>query len=225
MLGVWGSGGSDIVNNEINALKYAAANYPGLKCEGISVGSEDLYRASELGVKAKAGIGAGPEVIAGYIAKVKNALKGTSLGNCPVGHVDTWTAWVNSSNSEVVDASDFIGFDAYPYFQNTMSNDISSGKALFQSAYQQTVDAVKGKPIIVTESGWPVSGKTENLAVPSTKNAKTYWDEVGCGLLFDKVPTYWYTCKDAIPDTPNPSFGLIGANSNVPLYDLSCKNT
>ena len=226
MLGIWASGGSSVVDNEIKAIQAAAEQYPkiGKLCEGISVGSEDLYRSSELGVKAKAGIGADPEVVAGYIKKVKDALKGTALSSCPVGHVDTWTAWVNSSNEAVIDASDFIGFDAYPYFQNTMPNDISNAKALFQEAYQKTVDAVKGKPIITTESGWPVSGKTENLAVPSLKNAKTYWDEVGCGLLFDKTPTYWYTCQDALPATPNPSFGVIGSGSTKPLYDLSCKN-
>ena len=226
MLGIWGSGGSEVVDNEIKALQYAASNYPkiGKLCEGISVGSEDLYRVSELGVKAKAGIGAEPDVVASYITKVKDALKGTPLGGCPVGHVDTWTAWVNSSNDAVISASDFIGFDAYPYFQNTMDNPIEKAKALFDSAYEQTVAAVNGKPIVVTESGWPVSGKTENKAVPSTKNAKTYWDEVGCGELFDKVPTYWYTCQDALPSTPNPSFGLIGSGSDTPLYDLSCKN-
>ena len=224
MLGVWGSGGADVVKNEILALQNAASTYPNLKCEGISVGSEDLYRNSELGVKAKAGIGAEPSVIADYIQQVKDALKNTALGACPVGHVDTWTAWVNNTNQAVIDASDFIGFDAYPYFQNTMSNDISTAKELFQSAYSQTQNAVGGKPIIVTESGWPVSGPTENLAVPNTDNAKKFWDEVGCGLLFDKMPTYWYTCIDALPVTPSPSFGVIGSGSTTPLYDLSCSN-
>lgn len=94
------------------------------------------------------------------------------MASTPVGHVDTWTAWVNGSNQAVIDASDFIGMDAYPYFQNTMTNDISQGKSLFNSAFDQTKSAVAGKPVWITETGWPVSGKTSGGAVPSTTNAK-----------------------------------------------------
>ena len=190
---------------------------------GISVGSEDLYRVSPTGIAGKAGVGAGPDEVANYISEVKKAIQGTSLSAAPVGHVDTWTAWVNSSNQAVIDASDFIGMDAYPYFQNTMANGIANGKSLFQSALSDTQAAVGGKPVWITETGWPVSGPTENQAVPSTQNAKTYWDEVGCPL-FGKVNTWWYTVQDAAPTTPSPSFGLVAAAKTSPLYDLSCSN-
>ena len=161
---------------------------------------------------------------------MKRAISNTALAGKPVGHVDTWTAWVNSSNNAVIAASDFIGMDAYPYFQNTMTNDIGNGYSLFSSAYEATVSSAGGKPVYVTETGWPVSGKTENLAVPSTENAKAYWDQVGCGRLFGKVNTWWFTLQDAFPDAPNPSFGIVGAGSSIvsvpttPLYDLSCSD-
>lgn len=75
----------------------------------------------------------------------------------------------------------------------------------------------------LTSSRWPVSGDTENQAVPSLANAKTYWDQVGCNRLFGKINTYWYTLQDAYPTTPNPSFGVVGsALSTTPLFDLSC---
>lgn len=70
---------------------------------------------------------------------------------------------------------------------------------------------------------WPVSGATENQAVPSVANAKTYWDQVGCNKLFGKINTYWFTLQDAFPTTPNPSFGIVGTDlSTNPLFDLSC---
>ena len=73
---------------------------------------------------------------------------------------------------------------------------------------------------------WPVSGKTRNLAVADLTNAKTYWDQVGCGKLFGKVNTWWYTLQDAFPSTPNPSFGIVGSTlSTKPLFDLSCSDT
>lgn len=131
---------------------------------------------------------------------------------------------MNGSSQPVIQACDFIGFDAYPYFQNTMPNSIENSKALFQDALSQTRAAVGDKPIWVTETGWPVSGPTENQAVPSLENAETYWEKVGCGLLFGKVNTWWYTLRDAEPVTPSPSFGVVGSHlSTTPLYDLSCK--
>jgi len=130
---------------------------------------------------------------------------------------------VNGSNSDVVSACDFIGMDAYPYFQNTMPNSISQNAQLFQNAYEATIAAAQGKDVWVTETGFPVSGSTSGAAVPSLANAQTYWDEVGCGMLFGKVNTYWFTLQDAYPITPNPSFGVVGTTlSTTPLFDLTC---
>jgi len=182
-----------------------------------------MYRASPIGIEAKAGIGAGPDVIVNYIKEVKSAIQGTSLSSAPVGHVDTWTAWVNGSNSAVVDACDWMGVDAYPYFQNTMRNGIDVGASLFEQAYQNTLGASNGKPVWITETGWPVSGEDSNLAVANIPNAQMYWDQVGCQLLFDKINTFWFTLQDADPITPNPSFGIVGSTlSTNALFDLSC---
>lgn len=189
------------------------------------MGSEDLYRISPTGIAAGSNPGANPQVLASYISEVRNVIKGTCLASAPVGHVDTWTAWVNGSNQAVIDNCDFIGMDAYPYFQDTTPNAIGAGAQLFGEALGATQAAVGGRPVWVTETGWPTSGKTVGGAVPSVENAKTFWDDVGCNMLFGKTNTWWYTLQDAAPDTPNPSFGVVGSQlSNQPLFDLSCKN-
>lgn len=104
-----------------------------------------------------------------------------------------------------------------------MANSIANGPALFNDAFGQTKAAAKGKEVWVTETGWPVSGPAGNQAEASTANAKTYWDDVGCETLFGKTNTWWYTLQDASPDTPSPSFGVVGSTlSTTPLYDLSC---
>jgi glucan endo-1,3-beta-D-glucosidase len=191
---------------------------------GISVGSEDLYRISPTGILNKENPGAQPDVLAGYIKKLRDLISGTSLSGAPIGHVDTWTAWVNGSNQAVVDACDWLGVDAYPYFQETNANAIANNKGLFFDALGATQAASKGKPVWVTETGFPVSGKTVGQAVPSLENAKTYWDQVGCSL-FGKTNVWWYTMQDAAPATPNPSFGLVGSSlTTTPLFDLSCAN-
>jgi glucan endo-1,3-beta-D-glucosidase len=189
---------------------------------GISVGSEDLYRISPTGIAAGSNPGADPNTLVGYISRVRETIKDSCLKDIPIGHVDTWTAYVNGTNKPVIDAIDFIGFDAYPYFEDTKTNPVGEGKNLFQSALDQTRAVVGNKPIWITETGWPVSGKVSGQAVASIENARSYWTQVGCSF-FNTTNVWWYTLQDASPDTPNPSFGVVGSTlSTKPIYDLSC---
>ena len=90
------------------------------------------------------------------------------------------------------------------------------------SALNRVEGISQGKPVWVTEAGWPVSGPTENQAVASTENSKTYWDELGCEL-FNNYNVWWYILRDnnASP-APNPSFGIVGIDLEEPLFDLTC---
>lgn len=220
---MWASSGSATISDEIDALNSAIATYGSSftsLVDGISVGSEDLYRVTATSLMNDPdSVGASPSDIVNYISEVRKAIAGTALSGAKIGHVDTWTAWVNSSNSAVAEACDWIGMDAYPYFQTTMANSIANGKALFDSAWQQTMAAAQGKDVWITETAWPSSGKTSNDAVASTSNAQQYWEAVGCGELFGKVNTYWYTYYDG---TPSPSFGLVNSVGGSPRFDLSC---
>lgn len=225
LFGLWASG--DGFANEIAALKNTVDQY----CDqldgivaGISVGSEDLYRISPTGLKNNENPGTNPDVLVDYIKQTRDAIKGTCLESVPVGHVDTWTAYANSSNNAVIEACDWLGMDAYPYFEDTKSNPISNGAQLFKDAWNEVKAVANGKEIWVTETGWPVSGKTVGQAVPSLKNARTYYEEVACPMFGD-INVWWYTLQDSAPQTPNPSFGVIGSElTEKPLYDLSCSS-
>lgn len=216
------------MTNEITALTNAITKYGTAFTDlvvGLSVGSEDLYRITPTALAADAGIGAGPDTILSYINQVKKAVSGTPFAKVPLGHVDTWTAWVNGSNAEVINAIDWLGVDSYPYFQNSDSNAITDAYSLFWQAYDATVGVAGGKEVWITETGWPIEGATENLAIASIANAKTYWQEVGCARAFDKISTWWYILQDAAPVAAVgvPGFGLVGSTlSTTPLFDLSC---
>ncbi|KAI0888943.1 glycoside hydrolase family 17 protein [Annulohypoxylon maeteangense] len=229
LLGLWASGGDTSFSNEILALKAAIKQYGddfAKLVDGISVGSEDLYRNSPQGIAAGSNVGVGPDVIARYIKETKEAIAGTGLAKAPIGHVDTWTAWYNGTNQPVIDACDWIGMDAYPYFQDSMPNDISQSKSLFQDALGKTQQAGGGKPVWITETGQPVSGKTVGQSIASTSNAETYWKDVVCPLIDSKTNLWYYTLQDAAPDTPSPSFGIVGNKlQTTPLFDLGCNNT
>jgi len=226
LLGLWASGGQAHITDEIAALKAAITQYGTAFTDlvvGISVGSEDLYRVSPTGIENDSGAGASPQELVNYIKQTRSAIAGTSLSGAKIGHVDTWTAWVNGSNVAVTNAVDWLGVDSYPYFENTVANSIATSNKTFFDSYDNTVGASKGKEVWVTETGWPVSGPKDGQAVASIANAEKYWQQTGCDL-FGVTNTWWYTIQDDLGSVPSPSFGLIGENINsAPLYNLQCK--
>lgn len=161
-----------------------------------------------------------------------------------MGHVDTWTAWVNSSNSAVVEAVDWVGTDAYPYFQGEEANSVDvctsfqkslsitytdkvcnqAGADLFFAAYDATVGAAQGKPVWVTETGWPVAGPELNQARTGPSEARQYWQAVSCRLQSSDVNFWWFTLDDDQATSDDVSFSLVNPDDlfGEPLFDLSC---
>lgn len=226
LLGIWASGTTSI-DNELTALSTGLTNlgddFANLVI-GISIGSEDLYRNSATGVTNEAGIGADPSTIVGFIKDYKTKFANTKLANVPIGHVDTWDAFTNSSNSAVIDAVDWLGVDEYPYYQTGDGNSIENNAKLFKAAYDAVVGVAGDKTVWVTETGYPYEGKTWDEAVPSLANAKTYWDEVGCAQLFNKVPTFWYNFVEDNGANAQ-KFAITDNESSTPRFNLTCPAT
>lgn len=224
LLGLWASETADAFQNELNALESAISQYGTAFTDlvtGISVGSEDLYRTSVNEA------GATPEQIVDYIGKVRSVISGTTLADKPVGHVDTWNAFTNSANNAVISAADFLGMDAYPYYQTTQpgGNGIANANATFWKSYTDTVAAAQGKPVWVTETGWPIIGDTLGEAVAGADNARVYWEETICGFLAKGINMYYFQLQTAQGLPADPDWG-IKAGGNVvdqPVrFDLSC---
>ena len=129
LLSIWTSAGEEIVNNELTAIQSAIDQY-GTKFTdlvvGISVGSEDLYRISVTGQENDSDVGIGPDELVEYIKQTKKAISGTSMSDAPIGHVDTWDAWSNGTNSAVAENCDWVGMDTYPYFGKFWSSAASN---------------------------------------------------------------------------------------------------
>lgn len=224
LLGLWASAGQETINNEIAALKAAASQYGQSfadKVVGISVGSEDLYRSSPQGIANNAGVGADAATVANYISQVRSAIQGTVLEGKIITHVDTWTAWILPETAPVIAAVDVLSHNSFPYFENTLPNAIGDANSVFNNALGATEGVSGGKPVWVTETGWPVSGPTMNLAVASTDNARSYWSQVGCEL-FGNRNTWWYTLVDANAAQTEISFGIVAPGSSTPRYSLTC---
>ncbi|KAH9907520.1 glycoside hydrolase family 17 protein [Xylariomycetidae sp. FL2044] len=222
LLGLWTSGSSAAITNEITALK-AAINTYGTDftslVQAISVGSEDLYR------DASGEVGLGPQALIDCISQVRAAIAGTALEGIPVGHVDTYDSFLNGSNAAVLDSIDWLGFDGYPYWESAKPNSIGDAHERFYDGFNKTVALAAGKPVYVTETGWPVVGDTQNLAVASADNARIYWQDIACSLISQGVNLWWYDLQESQWGNANPDFGIMPAgdlNQVSPYYDLSC---
>lgn len=222
LLGVWASG-TDNVDGELSALSAAVKQYGNKLTDlviGISVGSEDLYRVSADGITAKAGVGNSAENVVKFIKDTRSKLANTPLAKIPLTHVDTWTAWVNTSNKAVIDNIDFVSVNAFPFYQSNVDNKIANAGSLLNSAVTAVEGVAQGKDVWITETGWAYKGPNYGAAQSTVDNAATYWKEVGCAL-FGKRNVFWYTLRDANPAN-EVKFAISDNLSTKPRFDLSC---
>jgi glucan endo-1,3-beta-D-glucosidase len=222
LLGIWCSG-TNTITSELTALKAAITQYGQPFADlvvGISVGSEDLYRVSKSGIANAAGAGAGPTEMVAFIKQVRSAIENTSLNKKPVGHVDSWSAWANSTNKPVIDAVDFVGMDLYPYFEKDRNNTFANADSIFNDLYNQTQTAAGNKPVWITETGWPSSGPDFGSAVASVDNARTYWDQIGC-RFFGRTNIWWFDLRDSNP-ADKAQFAITKDLATTAAFNLTC---
>ena len=228
LLGLFASQGDTNFTKETSALDTAITTY-GTKFTdliyGISVGSEDLYRTTENSADI---VGDSVANIQKYIGWTRQVLAKHSLSK-PVGHVDTWQIWLDPKYGQrLLPNVDFVGMDDYPYWDNVDNDESASNMT---GNYEKVVAGVKGKPVWITETGWPVNApaNSSNPAKPGLSEASQYWQSVGCGWAFGKINTWWYIYNDlqavsASKAKPKqPSFGLAASPSDTcGLFNLAC---
>jgi len=212
LVGVWATDANHFSAEKAALL--AAINAHGTSwIAAVSVGSEDLYR-KDIGASG----------LAGQIYDVRGMVHQFNSG-IKVGHTDTWTAWVDNANNEVITASDMVIMDGYPYWQGASINNAKT--VFFQSldATKSHVNSVKpGVPVWVGETGWSSVGDNYGAAVPNRPNALKYWKAVAC-TVFKQADTFWFTAFDAPTASPKveQGFGVAYATSDRKLkFSLAC---
>jgi exo-beta-1,3-glucanase (GH17 family) len=100
-----------------------------------------------------------------YMQKVK-----MEVPNIPVGYVDAYFEFVNYPR--LCNLCDVILANCYPFWEGYP---IEHSLSYLKNMYYTAVNAAKGKKVIISETGWPNLGSPDRNAVPSYKNALTYF--------------------------------------------------
>jgi GPH family glycoside/pentoside/hexuronide:cation symporter len=101
----------------------------------------------------------------GYIERVKEAIPGV-----PVGYVDAYFQFHERPN--LVEACDLVLANCYPFWEGC---EIGQASLYLRHMYQATLQVARGKPVIITETGWPNQGSSVNSAEPAPVNAMKYF--------------------------------------------------
>jgi exo-beta-1,3-glucanase (GH17 family) len=172
LVGAWLSDDLEKNEEEIKALiKLGKEGHVDI----AAVGNEVLYRDD----LPKA------ELLA-YIKRVKDALP-----NIQVGYVDAYYEF--TVHPDIVAATDVILTNCYPFWEGCP---IEYGHQHMQQMHGQATDASQGKPVIITETGWPNKGQSVKGSVPSEEAAMQYFINATQWSQVADIPMFYFSSFD-----------------------------
>lgn len=174
LVGAWLSDDKEDNEKEIEGLiSLAKDGY----VDVAAVGNEVLYRNDLT-----------KEELLGYIKRVKDALKGLDI---PVGYVDAYYEF--SRHPEIVENTDILLANLYPFWEGCP---IEYALGHMQAMYGQVVDGAQGKPIIVTETGWPSEGGGYQGAISGETAAMKYFIDTIEWTKTNDIPIFYFSSFD-----------------------------
>jgi len=146
-LGAWINDQAEFNAAELDRLVRTYRDNPG-PIVRVIIGNEAVHREEQTA-----------EQMIGHIRSVRHAVA------APLSIAEPWHIWLD--HPELVDAVDFIAVHLLPYWEGVALE--HAGDYVFQR-YRQLQTAYPGKPIVITEIGWPSHGRTLHDAVATPAN-------------------------------------------------------
>ncbi len=172
MVGAWIGKDKDQNNKEIQSLIDLSKQG---KVDIAVVGNEVLLRNDLT-----------EEEVIHYISAVKK-----ELGDIPVAYVDAYYQF--HQRPKLVEACDMILVNCYPFWEGI---DIEKASNYLKQMHAVSVAAAKGKPVIITETGWPNKGESINNAEPSDINAMKYFININSWANQDNIDMFYFSSFD-----------------------------
>ena len=121
-----------------------------------------------------------------YVHRVRAALPGI-----PVGYVDAYFQFVE--RPKLVDACDVILANCYPFWEGCP---VDEAATYLKQMYAITRRVSQGKPVIITETGWPSEGSSTKRAVPTKLNAIKYCLNINSWSQKNNVELFYFSSFD-----------------------------
>ena len=171
-IGIWLS--SDRTENE-RQISCLIQRYREGDVDLVIVGSEALFRGD-----------LNERELIDYINRVKEVIP-----DIPIAYADVYDIFLSHPN--LTDAVDILMVNYYPFWDGV---DIKEAMYFLNLHHQEVVSAAKGKPVIVSETGWPSGGEPFGKAVPSPENAAFYFLNFISWVRANNVDYFYFEAFD-----------------------------
>jgi exo-beta-1,3-glucanase (GH17 family) len=125
------------------------------------------------------------ELIA-FIEKVKKAIPGI-----PVGYVDAYFEF--EVKPRITAACDVVLANCYPFWEGCH---IDYSLLYMKEMYNKAIRAAKGKPVIISETGWPSQGSNFGAAIPSEENFIKYFINTQKWSREENIEIFYFSSFD-----------------------------
>jgi len=172
LVGAWLGNDDKINQQEVeNLIKISKEGYVDI----AAVGNEVMLR-SDL---------TEDELIA-FINRVKHAIPGI-----PVGYVDAYFEF--DVKPRITEACDVVLANCYPYWEGCH---IDYSLLYMKEMHNRAIRAAKGKPVIISETGWPSQGTNFGAAIPSDENFIKYFVNTQKWSKEDNIEIFYFSSFD-----------------------------
>ncbi len=172
LVGAWLGNDDKINQQEVeNLIKIAKEGYVDI----AAVGNEVMLRGDLTE----------DELIA-FIDRVKQAIPGI-----PVGYVDAYFEF--DVKPRITAACDVILANCYPYWEGCH---IDYSLLYMKEMYHKAKRAANGKPVIISETGWPSQGTNFGAAMPSDENFMKYFINTQKWSAEDGIEVFYFSSFD-----------------------------
>ena len=172
LVGVWLDEDRDRNEHELSkAIEVANAG----DADILAIGNEVLLRGEM-----------SAEELIDYLQRARAACPGV-----PVGYVDAYFQFVDNPN--VAAACDVLLANCYPFWEGCPAE---HALLYMKEMYRRASSVADGKPVIVSETGWPNLGSPTQAAVPSFENAIKYFVDTCRWAAEDDIDVFYFSSFD-----------------------------
>jgi glucan 1,3-beta-glucosidase len=172
MVGAWLGKDDKINQQEVNNLiQIANEGYVDI----AAVGNEVMYRGDLT-----------EDELLDFMHKVKSSIHGI-----PMGYVDAYYEF--EDYPRITEACDVVLANCYPYWEGCH---IDYSLLYMKEMYRRAVRAANGKPVIISEAGWPSQGASFGAAVPSDENFIKYFINTQKWSKEDDIKIFYFSSFD-----------------------------